>query len=169
MNFNLLSKPPTCNFNMESFGLYIRLFLCGFPVGASGRNHRTIEFFSNFLEFFGKMLEFFEQKYQVFGKNFEFWWKPLAIFAKIQKTWNKTHSLHFLHSVFASNVKFSLLSNKNLEFSSQNLSFCEKGCTKPPEHWVLGLKILEFFPALEFFSPWVFAKTHKKKPGLCAN
>ena len=47
-------------------------FLCGFPVGASGRNHRTIEFFSNFLEFFGKMLEFFEQKYQVFGKNFEF-------------------------------------------------------------------------------------------------
>ena len=47
-------------------------FLCGFPVGASVRNHRTIEFFSDFLEFLGKILEFFGQKYQVFGKIFEF-------------------------------------------------------------------------------------------------
>ena len=64
----------------RGWGTYLRLFLCGFPVGGSVKNHRTIEFLSNVLEFFGDFLEFL-------GKIVEFSVKIYVYYRKITKFW----------------------------------------------------------------------------------
>ena len=100
----------------------------------------------------------------VFGQNcwvfVEFSVKIYVYHRKITKFCSY---LQFCVALLPWKVKFPRFKTQFLSFCDRSLSFSKKICVKPPEHWVLHLKTLEFFSALEFFSPWVFAKTHKKK------
>ena len=109
-------------------------------------------FFDDFLEFLGKIVEFLI-------KYIEFSVKICVNHRKNTKFWSY---LRFCVALLPWKVKFPRFKTQFLSFCDRSLSFSKKICVKPPEHWVLHLKTLEFFSALEFFSPWVFVKTHKK-------
>ena len=136
-------------------------FLGVFPVSGSVRKHRTFEFLSIFLEFFWWFSWVFGQICWVFNKIIEFLIKSCVY---LRKNMSVGSYLHVCVALLPWKVKFALSKTQFLIYCNKSLSFCKKNCVKTPEHWVLHLKTLEFFSALEFFSPWVFAKTHKKEP-----
>ena len=146
--------------------LYNRLFLCGFPVGASDRNLRYLEFLGWFCWVFRKKwLEFWDflKKLLSFCKNPWVWDKISAKFLVLEQNWlSYTNKLCFSA---ASKQKRKIF----LSFSDFEPWVLKKMAWKPPGAWVFGLKKRWVFSELEFFSPWVFRKRTKKKPDLEAN
>ena len=103
----------------------------------------------------------------VFGQNcwvfVEFSVKIYVYHRKITKFWLY---LQFCVALLPWKVKFLWFKTQLLCFCDRSLSFSKKICVKPPEHWVLHLKTLEFFSSAWVFFALSFCENAQKKPVL---
>ena len=133
-------------------GLFQAFFLCGFPVGASGRNHRTIEFFSNFLEFFWQNAWVFWAKVSSFWQKFWVLMKTIGNFCKkFRKLGRKRIVCNFCTSFLLQMSIFLYFHTKILSFRLKTWVFAKKVVRnhRNIEFWVW--KSLSFFQRLSFF------------------